>query len=367
MWNRVLSVAVGALVMIAATTGAAEAQVGLAPVAIQVTPDEPVTRRGDVLTFRVTLSNISAGDLVRGGAGGGVGLSIDVPRGLTYRSGSGRVDLVSGQSAPLRDPDPADPAQLLLRAVDGDGQFLNLGQGQQLTFLYQLVAEPSAKPGSVLRHRVKLVRADGVDATDEAAARVRIEYDAELDLGVVVGKVFCDADGDGEQGPGEDGVGGVRIYADTGLVLGQRPRGPVAHPAPEGRQPPREARRGVAAARRDADDARQARDLHDPGPVAEGELRRHLPGAPADGTRRGEVRRDRGRAAAERGGRGADGAAAGRDDGRRPRGAVAGDRRAAAADAGADAHDRGHDAHPRGARAAARGQQALGGRAPSRS
>src|SRR5207237_987805 len=34
--------------------------------------------------------------------------------------------------------------------------------------------------------------------------------------GFLIGRVFCDRDGDGKPGPGEEGVFGARVYIDTG-------------------------------------------------------------------------------------------------------------------------------------------------------
>src|SRR5262249_16051501 len=46
--------------------------------------------------------------------------------------------------------------------------------------------------------------------------RVRVVNDPIFDDGFLFGRVFCDRNGDGKPGPGEEGVFGARVYIDTG-------------------------------------------------------------------------------------------------------------------------------------------------------
>ena len=57
----------------------------------------------------------------------------------------------------------------------------------------------------------------GVDAVEkDATVKIRVIEDPLFERGYVVGKVFCDEDGDAWQDAGEAGVPDVEVYVDTG-------------------------------------------------------------------------------------------------------------------------------------------------------
>ncbi len=183
-----------------------------------MTPDQALVRRGELVTFRVVVTNVSGEDYLRDNASGGVGLVISLPRGFVYKPGSGRVETVAGATLGLLDPDTATAELLLVRDLEGVGQHLNLGRGQGLTFRYQLVAASPVQGDTVARHRTFLQGANGAALSGVHEVSIRVEADPEFDQGLVFGRVFCDRDGDGEHDEDEAGVGGVRVVADTGWV-----------------------------------------------------------------------------------------------------------------------------------------------------
>lgn len=188
-------------------------------VQLRMTPSDPVVRHGDVLTFEVVVVNGTDRDFVRGGTTGGVELLLGLPRGLLYREGSGRVDTVSGTTQVLLDPDQSAAELVLARDLEGEPQALNLGAGQTLRFRYQVNVSSVARAEQIARHTVSLRTTSGERLSEGAVAKVRVEADAELDRGLVLGRVFCDGDGDGRPGADEPGLGGVRVVADTGWTV----------------------------------------------------------------------------------------------------------------------------------------------------
>lgn len=181
---------------------------------------------GEIISYTISVSNGSARDLVYDPATrlGGVLITDVIPRGFDYVDGSARLRrLVSGRTvgSDLAEPEgeltlnfgvQPDPDDVGARPTP-----LSIGAGQTLELQYQLVVGTDAKPGKEAINRATLVSADGnaqLSNTDEA--RVRVTFDPIFDQGVVLGKVFCDADGDGWQDEGEGGVYRARIYMDNG-------------------------------------------------------------------------------------------------------------------------------------------------------
>ncbi|MCA9515611.1 MAG: hypothetical protein KC635_11765, partial [Myxococcales bacterium] len=218
-------VAAGALAPLVAAPAPAAAQPADS-VELHMTPTRSVVRRAEVLNFAVRADNRTAQAFLRSDASGGVALAVSLPRGLVYREGGGRADTVSGATVALVDPDTANGTTLFLfRDADGERQGLNLGVDQAVVFRFQVVASSALPERTVIKPRVWLVNAQGERLTLDQEAEVRVEPEAELDEGLVLGRVFCDADGDGVFGGSEVGVGGVRVVADTGWVTDSDPAG----------------------------------------------------------------------------------------------------------------------------------------------
>ena len=93
---------------------------------------------------------------------------------------------------------------------------MNLPVGARLTARFQAVVSATASVGTTLSARAQLFDTAGTALTKNAKADLLVQPDALMDRGTILGKVFCDEDGDGRQGPKELGVGAARVYIDTG-------------------------------------------------------------------------------------------------------------------------------------------------------
>ncbi len=187
----------------------------VAQVSLTLTALDRTLRRGEAATFTLELRNEGTLDFTPG-AEGALALEVRLPEGLRYVSGSARLRNAAGTLVPLREPD--DRRTLLLGVSDEDGALagLELLAGARQLVTLQAVAAPSAAVDAEHTVRALALRMGGEALTPQSAAVVRLEREAEFDESLVMGQVFCDADGDGEQDPGEGGLGGVRVYADHG-------------------------------------------------------------------------------------------------------------------------------------------------------
>jgi uncharacterized repeat protein (TIGR01451 family) len=179
---------------------------------------------GEVVTFEVDVVNRSPRTLAwspRDGRGG-VYLADALPPGFKYVAGSAalvRVDETAER--PQAADDPAGDTRLRFGRIVQEGgrpvlRPLTLPAGAHLRLRYQLVVGPNVRSREVYRNRAWLVDAEGRPLTEPATAEVVILSDPDLDQGVLIGKVFCDEDEDGAQGPGEAGLPGAMVFADTG-------------------------------------------------------------------------------------------------------------------------------------------------------
>jgi uncharacterized repeat protein (TIGR01451 family) len=152
---------------------------------------------GDSVVYTLELTNNAALALPR--------TFIDdvLPVGFTYEPGSTRRD---GARA-------SDPA-----GGRGPRLAFDLGTvpaGGQVTVSYRVRVERDAPTGEAINAAV--VRTDGVGAQSGIArARVYVEDSVFTDKGIVVGKVFLDANRNRVQDPSEPGVPGVRLYLEDG-------------------------------------------------------------------------------------------------------------------------------------------------------
>ena len=180
-------------------------------------------RIGEVVHVTVTAENGSthsfAADLLT--AKGGVVIRHLLPEGLGRVAGAARLQLfekgltkptniaLAPMTGPLLEAWRATP-------IAGHRMGLDLPAGAKLVLHMQTVVLPSAQLGAWLMHRSQLVDPAGVELSKAAMGRMQVRADPLFDRGIVMGKVFCDADGDGDQDPGEPGLPGARVYADNG-------------------------------------------------------------------------------------------------------------------------------------------------------
>ena len=187
---------------------------------------KPQATVGDVITYQVDIVNRSPLDLrydVATGTGGVI-LQDITPNGLKFVAGSvvfSRVDAGREIALSADDPDPGDIHILrfgVRRQVDGRSRLtpFDLAAGEHVRVRYQMVVGANAKPKKRYVNRAVLLADGAVPITDVARATVRVIADPIFDQGVLLGRVWCDIDGDGRQQDGELGVPGARIYMDHG-------------------------------------------------------------------------------------------------------------------------------------------------------
>jgi uncharacterized repeat protein (TIGR01451 family) len=176
---------------------------------------------GDIVTYTVTVTNRSTTPLVYDEAlgRGGVTLVDAIPRPFRLVRGSavGSLRTPTGEER-LELEVEGDLLLTFFRDTDAfDPVPLELPGESELEIRYQLVLGSETEPGESYVNYVELQSADGGALLAEpASATVRVDYDPVFDQGVLIGKVFCDVDGDGRQQRGERPLPGARIYLDTG-------------------------------------------------------------------------------------------------------------------------------------------------------
>ena len=176
-------------------------------------------RRGEIITFTYEVRNNRLGRIARTGNGGGLIVRATVPEGFTYVPHSAVIE-APGVRAPALEP--AQSTTLAFGLDGGNAGLLGveLDPAAVMRLTYQVGAGSSVRPGRTYSSSaVALLNGGASGGTPigaEVKADVRVEGDPEFDESAVVGKVFCDHDGDGRQGGDEPGVGGVRVYADHG-------------------------------------------------------------------------------------------------------------------------------------------------------
>ena len=172
---------------------------------------------GDVVTFTVEVENRSSQTL-DSRLDGGVDLLDMLPPGLLVLREDGnraveafeRVD-AEGRRAVVTD----------LRS-DGDG-FLRslrgivLQPGSRLLWHYRVQVSSSMAAGELLSSNNLVTRIGRMPVSELAEHRLILIEDPVLREATLIGRVYCDTNGDGHPGPNEFGVPGVRIYADHGV------------------------------------------------------------------------------------------------------------------------------------------------------
>ncbi|MEL6180286.1 MAG: OmpA family protein, partial [Myxococcota bacterium] len=180
---------------------------------------------GEVVTYTIQVVNRSSTDLLFDPAAqlGGVYIRDALPQGFDYVKGSGRVRrIIPGQPVASEVAETSGALNLSFGLSEEGGPEgrptpLSLGAGETLELRYQLVAGVDVQPNRDYINRAVLVSADGATPLSNVdQAKVRVVYDPIFDQGIVIGKVFCDANGNGWQDEGDRGIHRARVYLDNG-------------------------------------------------------------------------------------------------------------------------------------------------------
>jgi uncharacterized repeat protein (TIGR01451 family) len=191
----------------------------------KTTPLVQVTR-GQLIPYTITVTNVLSGVVQ------GVALVDTFPAGFRYMAGSARIDgtpaepTLSGFTLTWSNLSFAGGAHhtvVLLLAVGagvGEGQFVNRAQAfnQASATATSRVAANAAGARAAVTGAQAPAALVGSAVSSEGDATVVVVPDTTFDCTDVIGKVFDDKNGNGEQDPGEPGLPGVRVVTTRGLA-----------------------------------------------------------------------------------------------------------------------------------------------------
>lgn len=159
---------------------------------------------GDIAIYRLTLKNISDGDLNT------VTVNDTLPLGFHFLDKSVRAELADQRLTPTW---TQNGRVLTFRFAD------TLPQNGSITLVYAAQLTPDAVRGDGRNSAsVKASRIDNkLEVTDGPAVyRVRVTPGLVSNCGTILGRVFVDKNFDGEQQSGEPGIPNAAIYMDDG-------------------------------------------------------------------------------------------------------------------------------------------------------
>ena len=203
-------------------------QVDTPPGALTVTKTTQLLNvtRGQLVPYTITATNVLTGPVQ------GAVLVDSYPAGFRYVKGSAHLDgepaepTLSGLQLTWSGLNFAGHAQrtiVLLLAVGagvGEGEFVNRAQAFSGVLGTALNHTPTvaAGPRAAVTRAPAAAAAVGNPISAESTATVRVVTDPTFDCTDAIGKVFNDANGNGRQDPGEQGLPGVRIVTTRGLA-----------------------------------------------------------------------------------------------------------------------------------------------------
>ena len=203
-------------------------QLDTPPGALTVSKTTPLVEvtRGQLVPYTITVTNVLSGVVQ------GVALVDGFPAGFRYIAGSARLDgtpaepTLSGFQLTWSNLSFAAGAHhtvVLLLAVGagvGEGQFVN--RAQAFTEVSGPAVNRAQATAAVRRTAPNRARAPaaviGSPVSAEANATLVVVPDTTFDCTDVIGKVFDDRNGSGQQDPGEPGIPGVRVVTTRGLA-----------------------------------------------------------------------------------------------------------------------------------------------------
>jgi uncharacterized repeat protein (TIGR01451 family) len=155
--------------------------------------------RGQLVPYTITVNNTLAVTL------SSVRIVDSFPPGFKYVAGSGRLD---GQ--------PVEPTATGTQLTWGN---LRLATNSKRVLQLMLVVGAGVTEGKYVNRAQVFDTVTGGPASPEASATVRVIPDPTLDCSDVIGKVFDDANLNGYQDEGEEGLPGVRVVTVSGLLV----------------------------------------------------------------------------------------------------------------------------------------------------
>jgi len=163
----------------------------------KTTPQINVTR-GQLVPYTITVNNVAGLILT------GVSIVDRLPAGFSYIKGSALLDGV-----------PTEPS-VAGQTLSWDG--LVIAGTQVRTVRLLLAVGAGVTEGEYINRAQALLSVSGTAMSGEATATVRLVPDPTFDCTDVTGKVFNDANRNGWQDDGEEGLPGVRVVTARGLA-----------------------------------------------------------------------------------------------------------------------------------------------------
>ncbi|MCA1614084.1 MAG: DUF11 domain-containing protein [Acidobacteria bacterium] len=170
---------------------------------IQKSADQQRAEMGDVITYRVDVGNTTQSPLRD------VVVTDQLPQSFHYARGSGLVQ-VAPAAAQAAEPEVAGNTLTFRLAA--------LAAGARATFTYRVRVGANAREGEAVNSAVAAALYSSGERVTTSAARatVRVGRGIFSTRQIVIGRVFVDANGNGQFDAGERGVAGARLYIDNG-------------------------------------------------------------------------------------------------------------------------------------------------------
>ena len=166
---------------------------GVAPFTIVKTADRGAAEPGDIVTYRLLITNNSATPIAPLVVTDQLPLGVNlIPNSFLYSPVNPTTTNISGRSFSL--------------------EFATLAANQSLTVVYAAQVTPDAVRGSGRN----TASANGANATTTSTFQLAIRPGILADCGTIIGRVFVDKNFDGHQQDGEPGVPNAVIYLDSG-------------------------------------------------------------------------------------------------------------------------------------------------------
>ncbi len=163
------------------------------------TTSKTMITRGDLVPYTISARNTTTSYLRP------IEIVDRIPGGFAYRVGSATLNGV-----------PVEPQQ---RGRDLVWTALEMAPGSEITIKLVLVAGSSVREGDHTNQAFAVQTTSGRTVSNTAEATVRFVPDPNFDCTDIIGKVFDDRNGDGDQGADEPGLPGVRLATVNGLLV----------------------------------------------------------------------------------------------------------------------------------------------------
>jgi uncharacterized repeat protein (TIGR01451 family) len=154
--------------------------------------------RGQLVPYVITYKNVTEVPLFD------VSIEDRIPAGFRYVEGSARIDNV--------------PVEPIIAGRELTWNDLSVDRAESHTLLVILAVGAGVSEGEFVNRVQAVHMLTGRALSNEASATVRVVPDPTFDCTDVTGKVFDDANRNGLQDAGEDGIAGVRLVTARGLT-----------------------------------------------------------------------------------------------------------------------------------------------------